>query len=156
MKKRLIGVLICIVFCLAACGSTKDGDDKVYEEPVHDAEEVEEDTEGVNLMNLPENCELVPFEKFKEGFAVVCNASWEAPMPTYEEVAAGFGVEGVHYPNCDMTEDGISYKTYAWFSDEDWGSSKISVAIVFKAPEGSEEYAYWAYAAQGITAMDLE
>ena len=77
-------------------------------------------------------------------------------MPTYEEVAAGFGADGVYYPNCDLTEDGFSYKTYAWFSDEDWGDSKISVAIVFKAPEGTDEYTYWAYGAQGITAMDLE
>ena len=49
----------------------------------------------------------------------------------------------------DRVEYGNVIKTYAWFSEEDWGNSKVAVAVMFSAPEGSSDYKYYMHTAQG-------
>jgi len=146
--KRITMILLSavMIFALASCGEPADGGD--MEGNVQTAE-------TVNLSELPEDCELIPFEKFKEGFAFISNTNWEEPPATYSEVAEAFAEEGVYYKNCDVVEDGVTYKTYAWFSDEEWLDSTVSVAVTFKADD-SGELIYYSYTAQGIDYTDVQ
>ena len=146
--KRITMILLSavMIFALVSCGQPADGGDM---------EGNSQTAETVNLSELPEDCELIPFEKFKEGFAFISNTNWEEPPATYSEVAEAFDEEGVYYENCDVVEDGITYKTYAWFSDEEWLDSTVSVAVTFKADD-SGELIYYSYTAQGIDYTDVQ
>lgn len=145
MIRKIVLLLITVmIMCFAsACGEPSDGDGTGME---YDATTAE----TVNLSVLPEDITLVPFEKFKEGFAFVSNTNWEEPPATLEEVQAAFGYDGVYYANCDVEEDGTVYKTYAWFSDEDWLDSKVALAVSFKVDEATGDLVYYSYVSQGI------
>lgn len=151
MIKKLIVILITgMIMCfITACGEPSDGDGKGIE---YDAATAE----TVNLSILPEDITLVPFEEFKEGFAFVSNTNWEEPPATLEEVQAAFGYDGVYYANCDVEEDGIIYKTYAWFSDEDWLDSKVALAVSFKVDETTGDLVYYSYVSQGIDYTEVK
>jgi len=66
--KRITMILLSavMIFALVSCGQPADGGD--MEGNVQTAE-------TVNLSELPEDCELIPFEKFKEGFAFISNTN---------------------------------------------------------------------------------
>lgn len=112
--------------------------------------------ESVDLSILPGKCELIPFEKFKEGFAFVTNTNWEEPPATLKEVQKAFGSKGEYFAKCDVIEDGIVYKTYVWYSDEDWLDSKIAVAVSFKVDDETGEQIYYSYVSQGIDYTDVQ
>lgn len=163
MRKINLAILMCFTICVSCVGCSvksesveplEDADPVVTEETLDEEDEQAQEVEPVSLAVLPEDCELVPFDVFKEGFSLVANVSWEEPPATYDQLVDGFGTEGVYYKNSDVTQDGITYKTYAWFSDEDWLDSKIAVAITFRVGDDGV-LTYWSYTAQGITYEDL-
>lgn len=139
----IIFIIVLLLCFLTACGES-------------DTEWNQKTGETVNLTVLPEGVELVPFEKFKEGFAFVSNTNWESPPATLEEVQKAFGTNGVYYKNSDITEAGNTYKTYVWFSDEDWLDSKVAVAVNFKVDNETGELTYYSYASQGIVYTDVQ
>lgn len=143
-RKILIVLLTVLTMCIiTACGGVAEGNGSGTEHKASTAD-------TVSLSILPEEAELVPFERFKEGFAFVSDTNWEMPPATLEEVQDAFGNEGVYYANCDVEEDGMVYKTYAWFSDEDWLDSKISVAVTFRVDKETRDLVYYSYISQGI------
>lgn len=137
MMKRILTLIFAVVmmFSLASCGEPAD---------------------TVNLAELPKGAQMIPFEQFKSGFAFVSNANWEEPPATYEEVAQAFGEEGLYYEKCDVVEDGVTYKTYAWFSDEEWLDSTVSVAVSFKVDEETGDLSYYSYGSQGIDYTEVQ
>ncbi len=147
--KRVIALLftVMIMLFLASCGEPADGDDMQWDPKTADT---------VNLAELPKGAQMIPFEQFKSGFAFVSNTNWEEPPATYEEVVQAFGEEGLYYAKCDVTEDGITYKTYAWFSDEEWLDSTVSVAVSFKVDEESGKLIYYSYTSQGIDYTEVQ
>lgn len=150
MKKiGIVMISMMLMFSVTACGDPADGDgtDMQWDPKVSE--------ETVNLAELPEDCELVPFEQFKEGFSFVSGTNWEEPPATLEEVEQAFGTAGRYYAGSDVTEDGVTYKTYAWFSDADWLDSKVSVAVSFKVDEETDKLVYYSYVSQGITYEDV-
>lgn len=142
-KLVLIFGTVMLMCFMTACGGAAGGNDSgtKYEASTADT---------VKLSVLPKEAELVPFEKFKEGFAFVSNTNWEMPPATLEKVQDAFGNNGVYYANCDVEEDGITYKTYAWFSDKEWLDSTVSVAVTFKVDKETGELTYYSYVSQGI------
>ncbi|MDO5415222.1 MAG: hypothetical protein Q4F78_07130 [Bacillota bacterium] len=143
--KKIIALIffVMIVFTLASCGEPADGDgtDMQWDPKTADT---------VNLAELPKGAQMIPFEQFKKGFAFVSNTNWAEPPATYEEVAQAFGEEGLYYEKCDVIDDGITYKTYAWFSDEEWLDSTVSVAVSFKVDKETGKLIYYSYVSQGI------
>lgn len=147
--KRIIALLftVMVMLFLASCGEPTDGDDMQWDPKTADS---------VNLAELPKGAQMIPFEQFKEGFAFVSNTNWEEPAATYEEVAEAFGTEGIYYAKCDVVEDGVTYKTYAWFSDEEWLDSTVSVAVSFKVDEETGKLIYYSYTSQGIDYTEVQ
>jgi len=146
MKKTAVILLaIVMTFAVAGCGSGSGSIPSQMETP-----------EAVNLAELPEGCDLIPYDKFKEGFAFVSNTNWEEPPASYDEIAKAFGNNGVYYKGSDITYDGIDYKTYAWFSDEEWLDSTVSVAVTFKTDQENRKLVYYSYVSQGIVYTDVQ
>lgn len=149
MKRIVFMVLVSVMMCfaLASCGEPTDGDDMQWDPKT---------AETVNLAELPKGAQMIPIEQFKSGFAFVSNTNWEEPPATYEEVAEAFGTEGLYYAKCDVVEDGITYKTYAWFSDEEWLDSTVSVAVSFKVDKETGKLIYYSYVSQGIDYTEVK
>jgi len=149
IRKTVILILAAMLLCFtAACGQSSDEDSS-------DMRVDPKTADSVNLSRLPENCDLIPFDKFKEGFAFVSNTNWEVPPATLEEIDDAFGEKGVYYAKCDVVEDGVTYKTYAWFSDEEWLDSTVSVAVTFKVDDNGKQI-YYSYVSQGIDYTDVQ
>lgn len=150
MKKKVLifFIVLAIGLMTAACGASQSGEDVICS----DISEVE----AVDLATLPEGCELVPYEQFKSGFAMISYTGMDAPVVTLEDLESEFGVEGIYYPNSSYEQDGVIYKTYAWFSDEDWIDSKIAVAVIFKENPDTSALEYYMYTSQGITYEDVQ
>lgn len=152
MKKKLFILIMAMVMALAmtACGGSSGGDDVEYTEDSYS------EIEAVDLSVLPEDAELVPYEDFKTGFAMISQTGMDVPVVTMSDLESAFGVEGIYYEKSSYEQDGVAYKTYAWFSDEDWVDSKIAVAVIFKEDPETSELIYYMYTAQGITYEDVQ
>lgn len=152
MKKRLFVLLMAMTLAIfmAACGEPADGDDMEY------TDNSSTEIEAVDLSVLPEDAELVPYEDFKTGFAMISQTGMDVPVVTMSDLESAFGVEGIYYEKSSYEQDGVAYKTYAWFSDEDWVDSKIAVAVIFKEDPETSELIYYMYTAQGITYEDVQ
>lgn len=147
--KKIVTLIFAVMmmFALASCGEPTDGDDMQWDPKTADS---------VNLSELPKGAQMIPFEEFKEGFAFISNTNWEEPPATYEEVVKAFGEKGLYYEKCDVVEDGVTYKTYAWFSDEEWLDSTVSVAVSFKVDKETGDLIYYSYASQGIDYTEVQ
>lgn len=147
--KKIIALIfsVMMMFALTACGEPADGTDMRWDPKTADS---------VNLAELPKGAQMIPLEKFKDGFAFVSNTNWEEPPATYEEIVKAFGEKGLYYEKCDVVEDGVTYKTYAWFSDEEWLDSTVSVAVSFKVDEETGDLIYYSYVSQGIDYTDVQ
>ena len=151
MKRIILMMLVSIMMCfvLTSCGEPTDGDGT-------DMQWDPKTADSVNLAELPKGAQMIPLEKFKEGFAFISNTNWEEPPATYEEIVKAFGEKGLYYEKCDVVEDGVTYKTYAWFSDEEWLDSTVSVAVSFKVDEETGDLIYYSYVSQGIDYTDVQ
>lgn len=141
--KKIITLIFAVMmmFAFASCGEPTDGDDMQWDPKT---------AETVNLGELPKGAQMIPIEQFKSGFAFISNTNWEEPPATYEEIVEAFGEKGLYYEKCDVVEDGVTYKTYAWFSDEEWLDSTVSVAVSFKVDKETGDLIYYSYVSQGI------
>lgn len=102
-RKILVMLLTVLTMCfITACGGSADGNGSGTEYEASTAD-------TVSLSILPEKAELVPFKRFKEGFAFVSDTNWEMPPATLEEVQTAFGNDGVYYANCSYVSQGIDY-----------------------------------------------
>lgn len=149
--KKIIALIfsVMMMFALTACGEPADGDGTDMQWDTKTAD-------SVNLAELPKGAQMIPLEKFKEGFAFISNTNWEEPPATYDEIVKAFGEKGLYYEKCDVVEDGVTYKTYAWFSDEEWLDSTVSVAVSFKVDEETGDLIYYSYVSQGIDYTDVQ
>ena len=139
-----------MALAMTACGGSSGGDDVEYTEDSYS------EIEAVDLSVLPEDAELVPYEDFKTGFAMISQTGMDVPVVTMSDLESAFGVEGIYYEKSSYEQDGVAYKTYAWFSDKDWVDSKIAVAVIFKEDPETSELIYYMYTAQGITYEDVQ
>ena len=112
--------------------------------------------EPVDLYAIPDGCEFVPHDQFMSGYALLCDTSPDAVPINMDVLEDAFGTEGYYFENSDVIEEGYIYKTYGWFSEESWIDGKIAVGVIFKAPEGTEDFIYYMYISQGITYEDVQ
>lgn len=146
MKRRIFVIFMAMILCLTvtACGGSES------EAPESEGTAVTESTGGtVDLSVVPDNCEFATAENFAAGMALLTNTDPSAAPVTMEALEDAFGTEPVYYADCDREEYGNVLKTYGWFSEEDWGNSKVAVAVTFMAPEGSNDFSYYMHTAQG-------
>lgn len=146
--KKILGITLIsamLGLSLVACGTHND----VAETDEATDTAATQEVKNVDLSVVPEGCTFATVEAFDAGMALLKNTDPSAPPVTMEALEEAFGTEGVYYADCDKTENGMSYKNYAWFSEEDWGNSKVAVAVTFTAKEGSDDYSYYMYTAQG-------
>ena len=149
--KKITALFLSMILLLSMAMFTGCGDQAPAEEA-----QASSTGEAVDLYVLPDGCDLVPHEQFKEGFALLCDTSIDAAPVTMEVLEDTFGTEGYYYKNSDVIEEGMIYKTYGWFSDEDWMDGKVAVAVIFKAAEGTDDFSYYMYTSQGITFEDVQ
>lgn len=114
-------------------------------------------TEGtLDLAVVPDGYELIPYEEFKVAFKDFTDRASAGETLSMADVEDIFGQSGQYYPDLDSEEYGIKQQTYAWFSDGDYGTGKVSIGIIFNYDESISAWKYYSYVSNGITIWDVE
>lgn len=154
MRRKILPVLLVLLLAvtMTACGGADEepaAEEETTVEAVEEDAENEAEPERVDLGTIPEGCVFVPADQHRAACDILFNLEWPSDPVTMDQMVEAFGTEGIYYENSDREEYGITYKTYAWFSEEDWGNTKVAIAITFQVDPDTSDLIYYSYVYQG-------